>query len=258
MRHRSVLAALALALAVVGTTAWTNADPSQPRDRIVRSIVVRAGHCSPGTAIRLGRPGFALAAVVRRRLVVYRAPGRDGFARFGRLNVNGVPTVFSIRAAIFDRACRATWYRVQVPLRPNGVVGYVRALAVDVGRVRSRIEVDLSRRTLTYYRRGRVLVRTRVAVGAPATPTPIGRFYVNQRLTTTDRSGPFGPGALGISAFSNVLTGWVQGGPIAIHGTNAPWSIGRAVSNGCIRVRNGVLERLFAATPAGTPVTVHP
>jgi lipoprotein-anchoring transpeptidase ErfK/SrfK len=65
-------------------------------------------------------------------------------------------------------------------------------------------------------------------------------------------------GAIGISAFSNVLTGWAQGGPVAIHGTNEPWSIGRAVSNGCIRLPNPALRRLFRATPAGTPVVVHP
>jgi lipoprotein-anchoring transpeptidase ErfK/SrfK len=54
-----------------------------------------------------------------------------------------------------------------------------------------------------------------------------------------------------------VLTGWTQGGPIAIHGTNRPDLIGRAVSNGCIRVRNDVLRRIFAATPEGTPVEIQ-
>ena len=63
--------------------------------------------------------------------------------------------------------------------------------------------------------------------------------------------------AIGISAFSDVLTGWAQGGPIAIHGTNQPWSIGRAASNGCLRVRNAVLQRLFDATLAGTPVVIR-
>ena len=70
-------------------------------------------------------------------------------------------------------------------------------------------------------------------------------------------TGPFGPAAIGISAYSTVLTGWTQGGPIAIHGTNEPWSIGHAVSNGCIRVRNPVLRRLFKVTPAGTPVVIR-
>jgi lipoprotein-anchoring transpeptidase ErfK/SrfK len=80
---------------------------------------------------------------------------------------------------------------------------------------------------------------------------------VNQRLIPSERGGPFGPGAVGISAFSPVLTGWAQGGPIAIHGTNEPWSIGRAVTNGCIRLPNAVLVRLFRQTPAGTPVLIR-
>jgi lipoprotein-anchoring transpeptidase ErfK/SrfK len=96
-----------------------------------------------------------------------------------------------------------------------------------------------------------------VAVGSPATPTPTGTFYVNQRLVPSDSSGPFGPGAIGISAFSDVLTGWAQGGPVAIHGTNEPWSIGHAVSNGCIRLPNAMLSRIWPLAVAGTPVIIH-
>jgi lipoprotein-anchoring transpeptidase ErfK/SrfK len=80
---------------------------------------------------------------------------------------------------------------------------------------------------------------------------------VNQRLVPTDTNGPYGPGALGISAYSPVLTGWAQGGPVAIHGTNEPWSIGRAVSNGCIRLPNATLERVFGVVDAGTPVIIQ-
>jgi lipoprotein-anchoring transpeptidase ErfK/SrfK len=94
-------------------------------------------------------------------------------------------------------------------------------------------------------------------VGAEITPTPTGDYYVNQRLTAPDPWGPFGPAALGISAFSPVLQDWVQGGPIAIHGTNDPSSIGAAASHGCIRVRNDILERIFRATLAGTPVAIR-
>ena len=142
--------------------------------------------------------------------------------------------------------------------RPNGVTGYVRAGSVRVGPVRTRLVVDVSARRLTLYRSGRPVLSTAVAVGSQATPTPVGSYYVNQLLIPADTSGPYGPGALGISAFSNVLTGWTQGGPVAIHGTNEPWSIGHAVSNGCIRVRNPVLRRLFDAVSAGTPVLVRP
>ena len=108
------------------------------------------------------------------------------------------------------------------------------------------------------YRGGRLVLKTPVGVGSRTTPTPIGRYYVNQRITVGDVNGPFGPAVLGVSAFSDVLTDWAEGGPIALHGTNEPWSIGRAASHGSVRVPNATLERLFALTPAGTPVVIHP
>jgi lipoprotein-anchoring transpeptidase ErfK/SrfK len=127
-----------------------------------------------------------------------------------------------------------------------------------VETVPTRIVVDVSKRRLTLYRNAKRVLTATVAVGAPSTPTPTGRFYVNQRLVPTESSGPFGPGAIGISAFSNVLTGWTQGGPVAIHGTNEPWSIGHAVSNGCIRLPNATLLKVFRETLAGTPVIIRP
>jgi lipoprotein-anchoring transpeptidase ErfK/SrfK len=212
-------------------------------------------HCVAGTRA-VGSSRVTVAAVVRKHATAYRRPGRKPFARFGHLNQNDFPTVFRVVSAIRRTDCRPTWYRVQLPIKPNGVEGYVRARDVSVASVRARIVVQVSKRKLSFFRRGRHVLTTTVAVGSSATPTPIGSYYVNQRLIPTDTGGPFGPGAIGISAYSNVLTGWTQGGPIAIHGTNEPWSIGRAVSNGCIRVRNPVLRKLFASTPAGTPVVI--
>jgi lipoprotein-anchoring transpeptidase ErfK/SrfK len=216
-----------------------------------------APRCRTGAIRRIGSAHLSVAAVVRTHARAYRRPGRSALASFGRLNQNGFPTVFRVLASVRSGDCRTAWYRVQLPIRPNGTTGYVRAREVAVGQVPTRIGVDLTARRLTFFRNGRRVLNATVAVGAPATPTPIGRYYVNQKLIPADPSGPFGPGALGISAFSPVLTGWTQGGPVAIHGTNEPWSIGHAVSNGCIRVRNPVLRRLFGATPAGTPVVVH-
>jgi lipoprotein-anchoring transpeptidase ErfK/SrfK len=188
----------------------------------------------------------------------YKKPGGRRLAHFARLNANRYPTTFSIVGAILTRTCSPSWYRVKLPMRPNGITGYVRPSDVVVQKVKTRIEIDVSARRLWFYRGRKLLLRTSVAVGSPATPTPTGRFYVDQRIIVTDPTGPYGPAALGVSAFSEVLTGWTQGGPIGIHGTNAPWSIGRAVSNGCIRVPNATLKRIFAATLAGTPVVIHP
>jgi L,D-transpeptidase catalytic domain len=213
------------------------------------------GACA-GRVKRLGSEQVAYAAIVERPAVVFRTPGRGFLARLEPKNVNTYPTVLGVRAAVLDRDCRRRWYRVQLPMRPNGVTGYVRARGLWLGRVPTRIVVDLSERRVTLFRRGRPRLWARAAVGSPATPTPRGLFYVNQRLVPKDRNGPYGPGAIGISAFSNVLTGWTQGGPIAIHGTNEPWLIGQRVTNGCIRLHNRSAARLFRATPAGTPVLV--
>lgn len=43
---------------------------------------------------------------------------------------------------------------------------------------------------------------------------------------------------------------------IRIHGTTDPGSIGKAVSNGCIRMRNEAVMDLFSQVPLGTPVYV--
>ena len=234
-------------LAACGGNATPKAEAHPP--------TAKPKHCSSGSH-PVGSSRVAVAAVVQKRATAYRLPGRKPFASFGHLNQNDFPTVFRVVSTTRRRDCRATWYRVQLPIKPNGVEGFVRAGAVRLASVRTRIVVQVSKRRLTLFRRGRPVLRTTVAVGSKATPTPTGSYYVNQRLVPTDPSGPYGPGAIGISAFSNVLTGWTQGGPIAIHGTNEPRSIGHAVSNGCIRVRNPVLRRLFAHAPAGTPVVV--
>jgi lipoprotein-anchoring transpeptidase ErfK/SrfK len=222
------------------------------------SAVPTRPHCRGGVLHRVGTPTASYAAIAWGAVQVYRKAGAEPLARFSRLNENGYPTTFWIVGAIVSSSCSASWYRVELPMRPNGTKGYVRPADVLVRRVTTKIEVDVSARRLTLYRAGKVVLTTKVAVGSPATPTPIGRYYVDQRLVAADPHGPYGPAALGVSAFSNVLTGWAQGGPIGIHGTNEPWSIGRAVSNGCIRVPNATLRRLFAAAGGGTPVVIHP
>lgn len=231
---------------------------AQKRPDIAHVLAARVKHCSVGDLAPLGSVGTAYAAVAPRGAVAYDRPGGAVVARFGRRNINGYPTVFGVVGAVVRRDCTPVWYRVQVPKKPNGMTAFVRARALRVETVATRIVVEVSRRRLTLYRNAHLVLAARVAVGSPSTPTPTGRFYVNQRLVPTDSGGPFGPGAIGISAFSNVLTGWTQGGPVAIHGTNEPWSIGHAVSNGCIRLRNQTLLRVFRATPAGTPVIIRP
>jgi hypothetical protein len=215
-----------------------------------------ASGCEPGES-ELGDRKLAYAVRANGRVVARRKPSGPPVRAFGRTNVNGVRTVFGVLGAVRDDRCRPRWYRVQLPIRPNGATGYVRARDVKLFRVRTRIEVDLSERRIDFFRGGHRVLRVTAAIGANGTPTPTGRFYVNQRLLSGDPSGPYGPGGIGISAFSPVLTGWTQGGPIAIHGTNDPGSIGEAASYGCLRIENRHAERMLRTNPEGTPVTIR-
>ena len=213
----------------------------------------------PGTTARVGSDSVAYAAVVKHIAVIHTRPqGRSPvIRRFDRLNQNGFHEVLAIVGVHRGARCRPDWYRVELPVLPNGTSGWVRTWAVASYRVRSRIEIDISEKVLRLYRAGTLAFESRIAVGTAATPTPLGRYYVNERYVLPDARGPFGPYALGISAHSDVLQHvWVEDGPIGIHGTNQPWTVGQAASHGCIRLPNTAMRRLFPLAPAGTPVNV--
>ena len=98
-----------------------------------------------------------------------------------------------------------------------------------------------------------------IGVGTADTPSPSGIYYVKELLRPPSQDGPYGHYACGLSGFSNQLTSFAGGaGVIGIHGTNEPGSIGRDVSHGCIRVNNGVIDRMVndIGIPLGTPVEI--
>jgi lipoprotein-anchoring transpeptidase ErfK/SrfK len=94
-------------------------------------------------------------------------------------------------------------------------------------------------------------------VGTGSNRTPTGTFFVIG-VITPDPSGPYGPYALGTSAFSDTLTDWPGGGVIGIHGTNNPSSVGRSASHGCIRLYNHDITQLAQMVSAGTPIFIRP
>ena len=244
-----------LVVGLVGVTALSSIGEVEASGA-ARHVVV-AVTCAPGSIHRTRTQEVSFAAVAVRQLKARRALNQRSGTHFETRNVNGVPTVFGVLEARVDRHCRPTHYKVQLPIRPTGTTGWVRAVDVRLRTVRTRIAVDLSQRRITLFRDGRAVLVTTAVIGAPSTPTPTGRFYVNQRLLAANPTGAYGPGAVGISAFSPVLLNWAQGGPIAIHGTNAPSLIGTRASNGCIRVHNEDIVRIMKLAPTGTPVEIR-
>lgn len=48
-----------------------------------------------------------------------------------------------------------------------------------------------------------------------------------------------------------------MGNGYAIHGTNQPRTVGRAVSHGCVRMRNEDIAKLYTMVSVGTPVYIY-
>ena len=135
-----VVVLLAAALAVVPATAF----PARAAGKKT---------CHAGVLHQVGTATAAYAALVKSEARVFRKPGGAELKRFAKLNENGYPTTFGLVGAVLTRTCAASWYRVQLPMRPNGVIGYVRPADVLVQRVTAWIDVDLSARELRFFTR---------------------------------------------------------------------------------------------------------
>jgi lipoprotein-anchoring transpeptidase ErfK/SrfK len=163
-----------------------------------------------------------------------------------------VQEIFAVRKRM--GADHEVWYRISIPMRPNGTYGWIPAAAVKLAPTGSRIIVHIGARTIDVYRHGRHVVHAAVAVGAPGRETPRGHFYVTARFVPYH--DPFlGVFAVETSAYSR-LTEWPGGGIVGIHGTDMPWLIGKAVSHGCVRVANQTAKELRRYAPLGTPILI--
>jgi len=228
----STLASAAVAVALLGQPPASSATPAaQPRE------VPAAGYLVwPQVAAR--KQPSAKAAIVR---VVTQF---DGEYR---------PRVVLALGVRVGEDGRPAWYRISLPGRPNGTTGWVRANALELRPMHRSIVIDRSERVLTLRDRDRVLLRTRVAVGAPGMETPLGTFYVTRKFRPT--APILGAFALETSAYSR-LSEWPGGGVVGVHGTNQPWLLGQAVSHGCVRVANSAILKLAKLAPLGTPIRI--
>lgn len=169
--------------------------------------------------------------------------------------ITGGPTVLPvIRRATTDGV---RWLRVRLPGRPNGRAGWIAQRQTVLTTTSWHLVVRTSSRRVGVYR-GRRLVRSFAAiVGNPSTPTPRGRFFVEESVAMLPGSAG-GPFALALSARSNVLQEF-EGGPgqTAIHGVaNLGGTLGTAVSHGCVRLSNRSIRWLAARIAPGVPVTI--
>lgn len=109
----------------------------------------------------------------------------------------------------------------------------------------SRLEIIRSARRLNYLTGDQSVKIYPVAVGKSSTPTPLGIYKVVNKVLNP--GGVLGTRWMGLN---------IRGGNYGIHGTNNPSSIGKYISNGCIRMYNNDVEELFPRINIGTPVII--
>ncbi|MCI3919092.1 L,D-transpeptidase [Paenibacillus sp. TRM 82003] len=107
-----------------------------------------------------------------------------------------------------------------------------------------RIIVDLSDRQLYLLDGDRVKRAFPVGIGRMVSRTPTGEYTIVNKQDNP--GGPYGAFWMGLSKPS-----------YGIHGTNDPSSIGRRVSQGCIRMYNDDVVALSRLVPVGTRVTIR-
>jgi lipoprotein-anchoring transpeptidase ErfK/SrfK len=107
------------------------------------------------------------------------------------------------------------------------------------------IEIDLKNLKLKLLQDNTVVKEYPVAVGKPSTPTPQGDWTITAK------------GLWGAQFGGHFMRLSVPWGIYGIHGTDKPWSIGQAVTHGCIRMYSKDAAELYDAVPIGTRVLIY-
>lgn len=149
----------------------------------------------------------------------------------------------------------------------NNAIGYVASQYLTDSKSNAyttidRITVSLSNKQMNCYSHGKLIRTMRCAVGKTSTPTPKGQFKIVNKI----KNRPYYKGHIAGGAPNNPLGKyWLglkvknyEGTVYAIHGNNNESSIGKAVSNGCIRLHNSDIEWLFNRVMAyGCTVVIY-
>jgi L,D-transpeptidase catalytic domain len=203
-----------------------------------------------GTVVPGGRGH--LTAWVRRPVLLRARPAGRAIARLTPRTEFTTPRVMPVMAR------RGRWLGVISSKAPDNRLGWVAASRVSLYRVPFSIDVSLGRRRVVVSRDGKAVERFAVGIGTAATPTPTGRFAVTDKLLTRAAGGPYGCCILALSGHQpHLREGWQGGDRIAMHGTDAPASIGQAASNGCLRAPERAMARAVRLVPIGTIVRIR-
>lgn len=226
------------------------------------AVLALMGESAVAATVGAGRLPAAPAPVTALLTTPHVVVDRLGRTPAGALVVSASRPVTGVQTAlpIVGRGRAADGARllyVMLPGRPNGALGWIRQAGTTIHRSDWSLSIDTSAREVLVYRRGVLARSLGVVVGKPATPTPLGEFFVEEsvRMIPGAAGGPY---ALALSARSEVLQTFGGGpGQIAIHGVaNLAGAIGSASSHGCVRLSARDIAWLARRIAPGTRVSV--
>lgn len=224
--------------------------PAPAKPKPTRAAPARTQTVCPTLPNVPAAPATMAKAVVPKVKVYDRPDGKV-------LRVLANPTIENATLNTWVKERRGLWLRVQLPVRPNHAEGWVRLTDMAQYEVPYRVVVQRCAKRVTVFKNGVQVWQRPGAVGKPSTPTPLGSFYVDF-VAPMRYGGSYGPYLVSVAGFSNVLQQFGKNGigQIAIHGTNKPSSVGKAASNGCVRLHNKDLVDLVSFLPEGAPVLI--
>lgn len=134
--------------------------------------------------------------------------------------------------------------------------------------INRQIVLELGKRQISLVEGSAVIGRWPVAIGDPRTPTPTGRFTVQNKVVNpvyqSTSSGKINSKVGPQAPLGDRWIGFKQSGlnQYGIHGTPDAWAwtvtSRAAVSNGCVRMLTSHVRQLFDQVDVGTPVIVKP
>lgn len=196
--------------------------------------------------------GGAMAGKVihpKNELVVYASLGGNPIARLPTVQM-GSPTWVPVVSE------KDGWAEVLLPTRPNASAGWVHleSAAAESAQDDYAINVDRVAFTLELLANGKSVGKWTIGTGKPEHPTPSGRAYIIASIAETKNT--YSPIVLPLSYHSNSLETFGGGpGTVGLHTWPNDSYVGKANSDGCIRVPREALDRL-AKVPLGTIVNI--
>lgn len=208
-------------------------------------------HIAAGIAAVIDEPARS-ARVVASAAALHVVPGRTGVA------VDLAGLLDRMEGALADPGSPRTIAVPTYTVEPRWTT------ATLAQRYPAFILIDRETFTLRLFRHLKLAKTYPIAVGQAGLETPAGLYRINDKQINPSWHVPK-------SAWAGSLAGRVippgPADPIkarwmgfwdgaGIHGTDEDWSIGHAVSHGCVRMHIADVEQLYPLVPLGTPVYI--